>query len=157
MKKKGAALLTVVIIVSVIFIVAVAVLDRSIKTYRDSVELLDSDKSYYAAESLVYDMVGYIDSNNNSVPKGTEFTQADGQDEFKRIELSDISTFDVKLTTDVVNTYNDSSKKIYTYNIESKVKYKEISYVVKMQVEAAYDTASKLMEHRIIERKAYKI
>jgi hypothetical protein len=152
MKKKGAALLTVVIVTSVIFVLAVTVLDRSIRVYRDTMDLVDEGEVYYTAESLAYDMLGYLDTIKISAKKDCTFDENSGG--FKHLESDYTGNFTVSLIS-WAQLGSGSPVDGYVYNIESKVTYKEADYIVRMQVEAAY-SGNKFIGHRLLERKTFK-
>jgi hypothetical protein len=155
MKKKGAALLTVVIITSVLFVVTVTLLDRSIRTYRDTMDIINGKKAYYTAESLVYDAVGYANTVDLDLDAdGSSPRSLLSVSNFKSIiPDSDITIRTLDISKVQQSTTNPIMRKIY--NINSEVSYNGMAYVVKMQVETILLNGN-YTTYSILNKKTYK-
>lgn len=70
--KKGSALLIVIIVMMITFMLAMFLLEASVKNNRQSEDIINSTRAYYVAETGVYDFIYYI--NNNEVSIGTKIT-----------------------------------------------------------------------------------
>lgn len=155
MKKKGAALLVVVIITSVLFVVAVTLMDRSVRTYRDTVDMINGKKAYYAAESLIYDSIGYV--NTVDVPldaAGSSPVNLLAAPNFKRLAVdSDINVRSLLISKVQQTSTGQITRK--TYNVSSEVRYGDMAFVVRMQVETVFLSGS-YSTYSILDRKTYK-
>jgi hypothetical protein len=154
MKKKGAALLTVVIITSVLFVVAVTLLDRSIRTYRDTMDMITAKEAYYAAESLIFDGIGYANKNNIALNTTKEFNQASGLLSIKAAEYQFKNDYKLTITKLIEPTGNSTIKR-YIYNLDSEVRHGGMAYVVKMQIETIF-LNNNYIGNSILDRKTYK-
>lgn len=155
MKRKGAALLTVVIITSVLFVAAVTLLDRSIRTYRDTMDIIYGKKAYYSAESLAYDAIGYANTVNLTLDQaGSTPVNLLAVGGFKKIIIdSDIIMNKVLISKVQESTTSTIDRKVY--NVHSEVSYKDMAYVVKMQVETIF-LNDKYTTYTILDKKTYK-
>lgn len=159
MKKKGAALLSVVVVMSVAFLLSAIILDRSLKSGRRINETLTDRRAYYYTESLIYDMAAYINGANNKVAKGTFASSESNTNNIRLLIDPNVATYKVTLTSDVVKNYESSEEVEYTYNIEASANYSGRNYVVKMQLSSRYlkGTALVFTSHKINSRRAYKV
>jgi hypothetical protein len=163
MKKNGSALIAVVIVMTVTFFIAAIVVDRSLKSSRRIHETINDRKAYYYAESLIYDMVNYIDisyiktGKYFDAVKNTVVTIGSKPAGFSGISDSSITSYRVILISDVARS-NAAATVQYTYNIESEVTYMKRKYkvIVKIQTEYTNDNAS-FNRHNILEKRAFKL
>lgn len=164
MRKNGTALIVVVIIMNVTFFIAAIVVDRSLKSSRRIKETINDTQAYYYAESLIYDMVNYIDiyyiklnNDSNAVTKGMIVSKSSKPQNFALIGSSDLlKDYTVTLTSDIIKT-NSDTEVTYTYNVESIVEYMKRRYKVIVQINSKYtkDTLN-FLEHSIIDKRAFK-
>lgn len=155
MKKKGAALLTVVIITSVLFVVAVTLMDRSVRTYRDTGDIINGKKAYYAAESLIYDGIGYVNTVDIALDAaGNSPVNLLTASNFKRLAADSDITVRSLLVSKVQQTSTGPITR-KTYNVSSEVSCSGMAYVVRMQVETVFLRGS-YSTYSILDRKTYK-
>jgi hypothetical protein len=165
MRKKGAALLSVVIITSVIFVVAVTILDRSIRTYRDILDIIKDKEGYYLAESLVYDALGYSIERDSTAttsddipsdPTGESPRDLKRENRILNSYSLDPSQFQINklLIAKVAEESKDSIRR-NKYNINCQVQLEATVYVTNMQVETVF-VGGRYSLHIVLDRKSYK-
>ena len=166
MKKKGSALINVTIIMTLAFLLVAISVDRSLKSYRRIQENLDDIRAYYLAESLVYDLAGYVnesidwpvlgDSGVLKMDAGASSTS--NPDDIPVITDSRVESYKVRLVSDIVKTYEDNSTIELAYNMEANVVYAGRNYTVIMQLGTRYEKGPPIIysSHYIRQRKAFR-
>lgn len=169
MKKKGAALLIVIIIMMLTFMLAAIIFETSIKHRKVSIDVLDSTKAYYCAETGVYDAINYIElmaasgSFNSSyfehnIPIFNLYSNgenADGSNLYLFGDQAASYTASIELISPIVNDVEDVivdnkvvtvstplTEKIYNCKINSKGTYNDESYLINDSVKIYYKSGS---------------
>jgi len=167
MKKKGSALINVTIVMTLAFLLVAISVDRSLKNFRRTQENLNDIKAYYLAESLVYDLAGYINENvdwSGFSDSGVLKTDAGASsksnpDNIPVFQDLQAESYSVKLISDIVKTHEDNKTLELTYNIEANIVYAGRNYTVLMQLGTVYEkgTPNIYQSHYIRQRKAYRL
>lgn len=135
MKKKGVALLTVIIVMMVIFMMAAFMIDVSVKSSRINKDTLNKTKAYYSAEAGIYDFINYANDNNLNIASGTVI--ADLYNTSNGLFGDYMASYNARLT-DAITSQQVGNSKIYTFNIYSTGKYSSESCIIVANVSVVY-------------------
>ncbi|KZL93391.1 pilus assembly PilX N-terminal domain-containing protein [Clostridium magnum] len=134
MKKKGSALLSVVIIMMITFIMASFMVEVSIKNNRIAMDRLNKTKAYYSAETGIYDFIDYINKNNCNVASGTIITNLYSNG---GLYGDNLAVYKANLMSSI--TRNDvGNSKIYNFSIYSNGSCSSQGYVIVASVSIVY-------------------
>jgi Tfp pilus assembly protein PilX len=156
MKKKGAALLVVIIIMMLTFLLATIMIETSIKHLRVSSDTVEGTKSYYSAETGVYDAINYIElmaatgSFNTTyyaydIPINNLYSSGENSSSGNNYLFGDSSatyTASIRLNSIVNPTSKDITIRQYTCTIYSKGTYNNQNYLINDTVTIYYNNGS---------------
>ncbi|WP_416175899.1 pilus assembly PilX N-terminal domain-containing protein [Clostridium sp.] len=145
MKKKGVALLIVIIVMMVVFSMAVFMIDTSIKNRSLSSNALDKTHAYYSAESGIYELINEYKKNYSKLK-----VDEDGNiDSIEKLSVDDADSSMYENEMEVHKTYVNSITRdihkedyiLFTLVINSTGNYaSQSSYIVsKVEIKYTYD------------------
>lgn len=135
MKKKGYALLTVIVVMMVIFMVAAFMIDVSIKSSRINIDTQNKTRAYYCAEAGVYDFINYVNDNDLNIASGTAIANLYNT---KGGLFGDyLASYKAKLT-DTIASQQVGNSRIYTFTVYSTGTYSSRSCIIAANVSVVY-------------------
>ncbi|AGY76860.1 pilus assembly PilX N-terminal domain-containing protein [Clostridium autoethanogenum] len=157
MKKRGSALIVVIIIMTVTFLLAAFMVDTSIKSNRVASDTSDKTRAYYSAETGIYDFINYVNDDIENNIKNNKLDISLGNsitNNYNKAGLynDNMEAYKAGLMHDISMPQDSDYIKTYTFDVYSKGNFGSETCTIIVNVSILY-TDNKYTSYTINSRK----
>ncbi|AZV55569.1 PilX N-terminal domain-containing pilus assembly protein [Clostridium sp. AWRP] len=157
MKKRGSALIVVIIIMTVTFLLAAFMVDTSIKSNRAASDTSDKTRAYYSAETGIYDFINYVNDDIKNNIKNNKLDISSGNtitNNYNKAGLynDNMEAYKAGLMHDISMPQDSDYIKTYTFDVYSKGNYGAETCTIIVNVSIVY-TDNKYTSYTINSRR----